>query len=318
MTTVYLDQNKWIDLSRAHHGEKGGGRYEEVLAKIAAGVNDGRASFPVSAGHYFETWEHHKGPRRRGLGALMSDISRFRTIGDQRTITIAEIDAALVRQFGVPQQPRTAEVFGYGAAHAFGVAELADYRSIAANDSRYTGLDPTIADLFERETLSGPPADLPVAGIAQPDLNAARSYAEGENELASAFQAHNTPRDEQERTIAAQELSSLLELIVPALARAEIPVDDFLGLGAETLTELMLSMPWRGSVLTLRQRRHREAHQRWHANDLDDVSYLTLGLAYCDILVAEKQWASRMRAAGLDQRCTTLVLTDLRELAEHL
>jgi hypothetical protein len=312
---IYLDQNKWLDLSRAHHGDTLGAPFKDALKAATTAVEAGSARFPLSAGHYFETWKHRESEKRRALGAVMAAVSRCETIGDQRTITVAEIDTALSSAFGLPAEPRPATVFGFGAAHAFGEPQLADYRRIAATDPRYAGMDEALADLFERETLSGPPANLPADDIAQPDLSAAQAYASGENELAAAFAEHKTPREEQERTIAFQELTDLLPLIVPALARAGIPVEEFLALGADAITELMLSMPWRGSVFALRQRRHREAHQAWKPNDLQDVSYLSLGLAYCDILVAEKQWVSRIKAAKLDERCGTVVLADLRELA---
>jgi hypothetical protein len=318
MKTVYLDQNKWLDLSRAHHREVGGQPYENALNAAMKAVTDGAASFPLSAAHYFETWKHRKGTRRRALGEVMANVSRYRTIGDQRAITAAEIDAALRQRFGAPETPRTAEVFGYGVAHAFGDPALSNYRKIAASDPRFAGYDEVIADVIEREMISGPPADLPVAGIDQPNLQPAASYAEGENELSAAFVAHGTDREEQERTIAWQELNSLLPLILPALPRANVNEQQFLALGADGLTEFVLSMPWRGAVLSVRQRRHREAHQPWKDNDLEDISYLSLGLAYCDILVAEKQWVSRMRAAKLDDRYNTIVIADLRELPDHL
>jgi hypothetical protein len=318
MKTVYLDQNKWLDLSRAHHGDTTGQPFLQALAAVSEAVESSSASFPISAGHYFETWKHRDATKRRALGEVMSAISRYCTIGDYQSLTVAEIDAALQETFGSPVTPRTASVFGYGAAHAFGDPVLANYREIAATDPRFAGQDGVIAEAIEREMISGPPANLPVAGIAQPDLGSAKAYAQGENELAAAFIAQGTGREEQERTIAWQELQSLLHLIIPALARAGVPVEDFMGLGAGGITDFMLSMPWRGSVLSVRQRRHREAHQAWKDNDLNDISYLNLGLAYCDILVAEKQWVSRMLAAKLDERCQTVVLADLRDLPKYL
>ena len=314
MKSVYLDQNKWIDLSHAYHGESSGQLYEPALKAVTKAVTDGTAIFPLSAGHYFETWKHYKQGRRRALGEVMAEFSRCRTIGDQRTITKAEIEKALQQQFGRPERPETIEVFGYGVAYAFGQPALADYKEIAENNPRFAGLD----NVIEREMISGPPADLPVAGIAQPNLQAAAAYADGENELAAAFIKEGTSREQQERTIAWQELSSLLPLIVPALRRAHVSEAEFFALGADGLTDFMFSMPWRGAVLSVRQRRHREPQQPWKQNDLADISYLSLGLTYCDILVAEKQWVSRMRAAKLNERYGTVVIADLRELPDHL
>ena len=64
------------------------------------------------------------------------------------------------------------------------------------------------------------------------------------------------------------------------------------------MTEFMRSMPWRGAAMQLRQRRFHELHQQWTPNDLNDIAYLTLALAYCDVLVTERQWVSRIREAS--------------------
>ena len=53
-------------------------------------------------------------------------------------------------------------------------------------------------------------------------------------------------------------------------------------------------------------------------NDLNDIAYLTLGLAYCDVLVTERQWVHRIRQAKLDELYGTIVIYDLRELPDHL
>jgi hypothetical protein len=248
----------------------------------------------------------------------MSEISRHRTIAGQRSITEIEIDRALQERFGLPVTARTVDVFGYGVAHAFDEPSLADYRTLAHEMPGLAAHQADISDAIETEMICGPPDDLPVADIDQPNRQPAQLHAAAENELREAFSLSNSVRDEQARLIAAQEFASLLPVLDSAVRRAGIQMEDLLDLGADGLTDFMHAMPWRGAVLTLRERRHRERHQAWKEGDLNDLSYLSLGLAYCDILVAEKQWAARIRAAGLDTRCQTIVISDLRELPAHL
>ena len=52
MLRVYLDQNKWIDLSRAANGHPLGHRFREVLdvARVAAAAE--HASFPLDSSRY--------------------------------------------------------------------------------------------------------------------------------------------------------------------------------------------------------------------------------------------------------------------------
>jgi hypothetical protein len=171
---------------------------------------------------------------------------------------------------------------------------------------------------MERELISGPVEDLPIAEIARPDLTAAQNYAASENEQAARFVAATSNGDEIDRTIAAAELLSLRTVTEPALKAAGVSVEQFLALGHDGLTAFMLSMPWRGAAMQLRQRRFRELHQKWTPNDLNDIAYVSLGLAYCDVLITERQWVHRMHQAKLDEQYGTLVIADLRELPEHL
>jgi hypothetical protein len=313
--TVYLDQNKWIDLSRARHGEDGGATFDAALKAATEAVEKGTAMFPLSVAHYFETWKRYKGDPRRRVGGVMSDLSRHRTIAGQQPLTQMEVDVALFKRFGTPDPPRTVEVFGYGAAHAFDKPALAEY----ANWPAPAGPDSQIlAETMERELISGPVEDLPIAELARPDLTAAQNYAASENEQTARFVAADSNGDEIDRTIAAAEVLSLCAVTVPALKRAGVSVEQFLALGQDGLTAFMLSMPRRGAAMQLRQRRFRELHQKWKPNDLNDIAYLSLSLAYCDVLVTERQWTHRMRQAKLDEQYGTVVIADLRELPDHL
>jgi hypothetical protein len=207
------------------------------------------------------------------------------------------------------------EVFGYGAAHTFNEPALGDY----SNWPGAAGLDGQIlAEAMEHELISGPVEDLPIADIARPDLTAAQNYATSENEQTARFVAASSDGDEIDRTIAAAEVLSLRAMIEPALKRAGVSVEQFLDLDEDGLTAFMLSMPWRGAAMQLRQRRFHELHQEWKPNDLNDIAYLTLGLAYCDVLVTERQWVHRMCQTKLDEQYGTVVIADLRELPDHL
>jgi hypothetical protein len=245
----------------------------------------------------------------------MSDLSLHRTFAGQQPLTEMEVDGALLKRFGTPDPPRTVEIFGYGAAHTFNKPELADYASwpLAA------GLNgQNLAATMERELISGPIENLPVAEIERVNLAPAERYARSENEQAERFRAANSDGDEIDRTIAAAEVISLLPLIKPALMAAGVSLAQFYELGEDGMNEFMFSMPWRGATMQLRQRRFHDLHQEWTPNDLNDIAYLTLGLAYCDVLVTERQWVHRIRQAKLDELYGTIVIYDLRELPDHL
>src|ERR1700683_3054434 len=61
MLRVYLDQNKWVDLSRGFESEDAGGaKFRDVALAVEAAVEAGHASFPLSVAHIFETWQRRE------------------------------------------------------------------------------------------------------------------------------------------------------------------------------------------------------------------------------------------------------------------
>src|SRR5213595_3678247 len=111
MVHVYLDQSKWIDLARAAHGDPAGARYKAALTAARAAVAEGRAAFPLSSGHYVETWRQSDDSRRGRLARTMSELSRHVTMASPPVLCNVEIDAYLHARFGRPSKPRTCSVF---------------------------------------------------------------------------------------------------------------------------------------------------------------------------------------------------------------
>lgn len=308
----------WISLGQARHGVKEGDRFRDALDFATYASANRLAMFPLSAGHYYETWKQRRGDRRRRLGELMSEVSRHRTIAGYKSIVDAEIDAALRDRFATPTTPRTVDLFGYGVAHAFDDPRLRDYREVIKQFPNLAGSEMWSADRWETEILCGPLQDLPFADIAQPDRSPAQSYAQSEKQLAAAIAGARKTGADQDGMIACHEIWGLLPVLVPALQRAGLSFEDLAASGADGLTAFLLALPWRGAVLSMRRQAHREGYQNWNENDLNDVAYLGLGVAYCDILVAEKAWARRIRDCKLDERYEIIVIDDLQQLPRHL
>lgn len=75
VTRVYLDQNKWIDLARAETGHPLGAAFVETLAILKRAADEGRARFPLSAAHYYETAKQRNERKRVELAATMTGLA---------------------------------------------------------------------------------------------------------------------------------------------------------------------------------------------------------------------------------------------------
>jgi hypothetical protein len=321
MLHVYLDQNKWIDLSRGLGStDANGARFRGVALAIERTVEAQQASFPLSIAHIFETWKRRKWEPRHALAATMSAISQNHAIAAPHALLPPELDRALNRRFGRPTTLLPLEPFGRGLSHAGGPAatQLLDANRKAAL-AGMSHLDAEAAgDELDSLLLAGPPEDLPAAEIQQPPLEFAENFATAQNAQAERFKQYRADNETRRRGVAAL---ALLDIKVPtseALARAGLLWSDFEHLGADGLTELLLELPSRSAALELMWRQYDNLETEWKPNDLNDIAYLSTAVGYCDVVVTERKWAHILNVTGAAARFNTTVLSNLDDLTEIL
>jgi len=325
---VYLDQNKWIDLTRAAKGRAGGERFRDVLDVARACVKAGDASFPLDISRYIETSKRGSWQSRQELVETMVELSRFHTIAPSFKILPAEIDAALHARFGRPNIPRTAQVFGRGVNHAIGGGLRTDGRfelpeKFVVPPGFRSQADAVLRSVLEYFMLVGPPPDMELSQEfydARAAMTQDVSYSQGETDLAARLVEHGFAKQEKlNRAMHATELGDILRPVVEALLRAGINPDHFIDtLGREGLTTFVQDLPTRAVTTKLRKDKHAQGQQRWEPNDLNDIVSLPIAAVYCDIVVTEKQWVNRMQRAGVERRYDTKFLANLSELTEAL
>lgn len=117
MKIVYLDQNKWIELSREAHGLDPSHRHVGVLSAVREAAEQGVACFPLSMGHYKETYAHSDPARRLRLASFMLSVSRNETLAPIEAIVEGEIEEALSRAFPGRVSVRALRLLGRGLEH---------------------------------------------------------------------------------------------------------------------------------------------------------------------------------------------------------
>jgi len=95
--------------------------------------------------------------------------------------------------------------------------------------------------------------------------------------------------------------------------REELFVD-----GERVLGQLLEDMPTMQVEYALRWANWRNGSYTWKDNDIHDLAQLGPAVAYCDIVLTEKHAAAKLRAAHVDQRYRTVVVSRVEELVEHL
>jgi hypothetical protein len=295
MLRVYLDQNKWIDLSRAVHGRAGGERHADVLDLLRFATQQGLVSLPLSMSHYFEKWKRGDPQSRQRLGTVMCELSMLYTIAGPATVTPHEIDMACHLIAGRPFQRPVLQVFGRGVGHACGTTPVG-----------YTppeGLDPALAwqlrqigtEVMERVPLITPPFQLPVRGIARPTDEFGERYAESERASRERLEEEGFSNNVVRRFVFASELTDIVEALVKTLNRSGLALTDVMH-DEESAASFLEAMPSRWATAHLRRVAFQNRSNKWDAHDLNDMAYLSIAFMYCDIVVTERKWANYVAA----------------------
>jgi hypothetical protein len=308
MPSIYLDQAKWIDLGRADHGRPGGERFVEALQAGRAAASSGQVHFPLSIGHYIETWRAGAPDRRQRLATTMISLSRGRTIAHPPRLCDDELDDVLEEEFRIVRARRKLTPLGWGFPHAAGFA---------------MPLRPLDLDV-ELEHLATRPDGFTEYGRGHQAFG--DDYKAGEEQLVAGA-ADNA--DLHEAIIAGSAVMEIHANIASALDRAGLPVDALGPIGlarpdlpAEFRVEVVRALlpvaaafigrlPTRDAALRLRLLRHRDKGVKWEANDLNDIAYLSSAVVHCEAIVTEKQWVHELSRSGLLKEHRTLAISDV-------
>jgi hypothetical protein len=320
MLTVYLDQAKWINLSAARVGRVDGARFAPALDVARQALGMGLVEFPLSTGHYIETWRASDPERRRRLAETMIELSQGRTLAKPPDLCDNELDL-VVSRFSERPSPRTPwPPLGWGFPHASG--------TISETHRAQVNLEHEVQHLAQR------PAGYLAHGGGHRDF--ADLYREGEEGLLAGDKIRDQPRAVQEAIVAVSAVMEIHENIAWALERAHLPPDSLGPISlarpdlpadqrAKMLGDLMPvarafieELPTRAAVLRLRLLRHQNPKANWESNDMVDIAYLGCAVVHCDLVVTEKQWVHELKRSGLLEQHGTRVMHNLAELPSVL
>lgn len=317
---MYLDQAKWIDLARAWHGRADGERFRDALDVARHSVRMGLVQFPLSTGHYIETWRIRDAARRARLAEVMIELSQGRTLARPPDLCDSELDAVLATLAGHRPARPPYPPLGWGFAHASGLSADFPRESLdLAHELRH---------------LSTRPDGFDAHGHGHRDFG--DLYRDGERQLADRDSGPQLGREFDEAVIAGSAIMEIHENIAWALERAGLPADALGPIGltrpdlpseqvAGVLNDLLpvargfiAQLPTRDAALRLRLRRHRDRNARWESNDMVDIAYLACAVVHCGVVVTEKQWVHELRESGLLEYHGTRALADVAKLPEVL
>ncbi len=314
MWTVYLDQNKWIDLARAYHGRSTDTALRDVVDFIQKKKAARAAVFPLSEVRYLETAKIRNHDRRERLGKTMWDLSGGYTLAPYREIIRNELDLALQKRFPEQVRPRPFSLLGRGASHAFG-HHLRYALPDAFRQTLPLGIaasfESNVQELIEESFLTG----VGPHGLRMPPAQIPKPSARFQEHLAKLnpclSDLHPEKRDD---ALYAVSLMDILDLFYDAVIFHGISKDQFEKLTVEENKVFIEDLPTRRVELQLYRQVLKNPQLRPRPTDLNDWGGLGPAVAHCDVVVCEKHFTSLVQREGFSSRA--VVFTDIRKLPE--
>jgi hypothetical protein len=251
----------------------------------------------------------------------MEELSGFTTMLSGPTIMRLEIDAALSR---IAQRELGSDnarpLLGFGIAWIFGRVGLRirNKESNADDTDRFIEESPRlfqeIREQFERGVLSGP-------GDGEEDLlrslgwnpvaadEVAQRRAEQERDQAERLDEEDRWRRGRLRDVmlGREMVVEMFDAVNDAFVEYNIDKDEVFG-SRENARSFVRSMPSREISTELKRAAHRNRQSSWTSNDIFDIDAMSLAVPYCDVVATERNRSHVLRAAGLDDRMSTVIV----------
>jgi hypothetical protein len=312
MQIVYLDQNKWIDLSRAVKYPADYPEQRAVLEVLVEESKAGRITMPLTQTNIYETHKINDPERRRDLAYVQATLSHGRVFRGRHKRLETEVTDVLRGAYGLEPVEREPHWF---LSNAFFEATL------EWKDPRLLPISERVMKAIQKE----PPRYLFDYLMLTPDdvrVTAVARFTEGSDKLRQQIEARRA-RDANEslsmrrRIHSATMMVNELDLILGFAKNAGLPEQNETDILRKTCRKIINDAPtyFVERELSLRL----EAQPRSiEENDLRDMQTFCAVVAYSDIVVAENLFSNLAMQAGLHTRFETVVTTNLLALPEQL
>lgn len=293
---VYLDQNHWIALAQASHApEKLTPETQGAARSLIERARARQIILPLSGAHMTESAKTY-GRRRQQLVATMLQISRGWVMRDVLSVRRRELRAVFLQSAGETAEiPAVTDVFTLDAEAVF--TEPLGYtepdlgreapRAAALLHRRLTTASAVFSVLAEDEKTISPEGRALAAGWAQ-------SHADLATHIAAEPRAKALARD----LTRVRFTSDMAEEIAEAARSTGLDPARFRRWLVEDAEEDLARLPYLGRAREVTHHRLMNAEDRWEANDLNDLHFLSCAAGYADVVIGEKKFTHYLRRAN--------------------
>lgn len=321
---IYLDQNQWIYLSQAYHGDARSPSDLVAAQEVWRSVRDGVAVFPLSWTHFIETRRKRDLSARTRLAAVMTAISKGWAIAPRWKIIPPLLDNALAAFFGRVYKTQSPKIFGRGVPFAFGISDSLPQElnrrysvplSQAQAETDFLGTTLGVEFFLRGQMPDG--SELPRRLINAFDARAEQVVQAFEQMRKEGRALDKTTRH---RAHAFVEMFGAYAagVLQDSLARLGITAQELFSAGTERAMALCHAVPVMDVLIELETERDKHWDRAIERNDYYDEEFLSVAIPFCDVVVTEHFWTSLATRKRLDRKYQTQMLPNLTALADYL
>jgi hypothetical protein len=320
---IYLDQNMWIELSRARLGVAGAkdGFHDAYQIARYASLH-GLASFVLSQTHMYETQKRRRWDQRLDIVETMIELSRFHAIKHVTAVVPLEADFAVQAIAGL--RPTEPNVFGHGIRAILSKSInlhdglLLDLSALGYRDSFVkiaSALGPALR--WDAILLAGPPPGSGSEELVASLKTVDDAFAVDQADVAAKIKSLSISGPQLEEALTQYTLLEVRHELFRAAEDCGISPELVADMMIESPAAILQALPSRHVVHGLYMQ-HAQPQKLWQSNDLHDITALGVAVPYCDAVATEKHWVSLLRRRRLDVQYDTSFITSPQELVEYL
>ena len=317
MKLIYLDLNKWIDLSRAYHDPIKSNDYYNIMSTLKKMVSRRELCIPLSSTNLIEPFKSFNNERRKRLGKTMAYFSDGYTLCMPDDIVIQELKVCIHNRYSqnnIIMSNSKANAIGRGIPFALvGLEKIEiseEMSEIKRNYIEYINSN----DTFESQLLTffDGNTDSDIDDLRKDEMRVAKRIERIRNKV------RNTSKNNIKSIYAAEVLNYLREEITLVLNEYHVTYEEFREQDLDTQIAFLAAIPTRDIELELTTERNKQGDRQIDPNDLMDLAQLCIAIPYCDIVITENFWVSLTKRKRLDKKYSTIMLNDLNQLFNYV
>ena len=314
---IYLDTKDWIHLSQIHYGLEKDPELVEVYQKIKKLSNSGEAIFPISFPHLEDIMIRRDEESRNRLLDLIMEISKGHVLEPYIYHIQNEIINAVAHRLGkVSVYDIKSNILSKGLVHIMS-------RGLKITSNKPGSISEELIQKMKNE------ADKPenmakflkygkMSKWFQKDRENLENITKNmEQNRLLKLQLDNKERYNQ---AAAHYIYNIIgPYFIPLLIGADEEMKKkVIPQNKEEMEKFLEDMPSINISFRLTYGRDEWYGREVELNDIADITHLTGGIAYCDIVVTEKAFGNLCKQKGLDKQYGCIIIHSLKELYKFI